>query len=294
MQKALLNTILEQINQITGLGIRSCNSQSVGGGCINQAYRVSAGKAIFFVKLNRSDRAAMFESESTGLAALAASHTLRTPKVICSGQAEEAAYLVLEYIELLGHGDAEQAGRQLASLHLTESSRFGNMPDNFIGSTPQTNLPNANWVHFWQQHRLGYQLQLAAKNGYGGQLQSRGERLMEQLPTLLTHHPIPSLLHGDLWSGNLGYTTTGEPVIFDPAAYYGDRETDIAMTELFGGFSSRFHAVYNEAWPLEPGYATRKTLYNLYHILNHLNLFGGGYERQAIAMMDQLLAETRA
>ncbi|MBN2885639.1 MAG: fructosamine kinase family protein, partial [Chromatiaceae bacterium] len=126
-----------------------------------------------------------------------------------------------------------------------------------------------------------------------GALQPQGERLLDALDALLDHHPPPSLLHGDLWGGNIGATPEGEPVIFDPAVYYGDRETDLAMTELFGGFDADFRAAYHEAWPLPTGYETRKTLYNLYHVLNHLNLFGGGYLAQSERMIGQLLAAIR-
>jgi fructosamine-3-kinase len=166
--------------------------------------------------------------------------------------------------------------------------------DNTIGSTPQKNTPRQDWVAFWREQRLGYQLQLAARQGHGGALQRQGEQLLEYLPDFFTdHRPQASLLHGDLWSGNYSIDSQGQPVIFDPAVYFGDREADLAMTELFGGFGAEFYAAYNSSWPLEPGYAVRKTLYNLYHILNHLNLFGGGYLSQAQRMIQHLLAEVR-
>jgi fructosamine-3-kinase len=149
----------------------------------------------------------------------------------------------------------------------------------------------SDWVEFWRERRLGYQLHLAARQGFGGRLQKQGEQLMCRLPVLLDHAPAPSLLHGDLWGGNIAYDATGKAILFDPAVYYGDREADLAMTELFGGFGSGFYAAYREAWPLDAGYTTRKTLYNLYHILNHLNMFGGGYLSQAGSMVDRLLAE---
>jgi fructosamine-3-kinase len=132
---------------------------------------------------------------------------------------------------------------------------------------------------------------LAAENGHRGQLQRLGDQLMARFAVLIDHAPSPSLLHGDLWGGNLAFSTDGEPVIYDPATYYGDREAEIAMTELFGGFSADFYAAYRDAWPIDEGYRVRKTLYNLYHVLNHLNLFGGGYGGQARLMMERLLAE---
>jgi fructosamine-3-kinase len=183
-------------------------------------------------------------------------------------------------------------GRLLAHLHRTTGPRFGWKRDNTIGSTPQLNAWTDRWVDFLRDQRLGYQLQLAAQQDYGTRLQSKGERLCAGLDAFFSaYQPVPSLLHGDLWGGNAGYLTSGEPVVFDPAVYYGDREADLAMTELFGGFGADFHAAYREAWPLDPGYGTRKTLYNLYHILNHAHLFGGGYVGQAQSMLDRLLAE---
>ncbi len=146
-------------------------------------------------------------------------------------------------------------------------------------------------MEFWLTQRLGFQLQLAAAKGYSGRLQSQGERLLTELPALLAGHSPPPLLHGDLWSGNYSVDACGAPVIFDPAIYYGDRETDIAMTELFGGFSPRFYQAYNEVYPLPEGYRLRKSLYNLYHVLNHLNLFGGGYMAQAEQLIGSLLRE---
>ena len=148
-----------------------------------------------------------------------------------------------------------------------------------------------DWIDFWRKRRLGHQLELAARNGHLGRLQQRGERLLEQLPALLDHHPVPSLLHGDLWSGNLAYTRNGQPTIFDPAVYFGDAEADLAMTELFGGFTPTFYHAYWNTRPIVPGYPVRKNLYNLYHIINHLNLFGTSYRAQALMMTDGLLAE---
>jgi fructosamine-3-kinase len=224
---------------------------------------------------------------------MAETETIRVPRPLCSGLTSNQAYLVMEYIEM-GHAGRESrgiAGRQLAEMHRAGWHEFGWHRDNTIGSTPQPNTPSSSWVDFWRENRLGFQLRLAARNGYGGSLQRGGERLLESFHHLIDHDPKPSLLHGDLWGGNIAYDQEGQPVIFDPAVYYGDREADLAMTELFGGFSNAFYDAYREAWPLAPGYTTRKTLYNLYHVLNHLNLFGGGYLGQASSMIDRLLAE---
>ena len=164
---------------------------------------------------------------------------------------------------------------------------------NTIGATPQINCRSGDWVGFWREHRLGYQLRLAEANGHRGSLQENGARLLSKIPTFFSgYRPLPALLHGDLWSGNVGFDDAGKPVVFDPAVYYGDHEADVAMTELFGGFSGDFYAAYREVFPLDASYAVRKHLYNLYHVLNHLNLFGGGYLGQAERLISELLAST--
>lgn len=286
-------TVAAQITEITGEVFIPPPPMHVGGGCINTTVKLKDKSRSFFVKVNRPELLEMFEAEADGLATLAATKTLRVPKPVSAGQASNQAYLVLEFLEL-GHGKGESAGlagRQLAEMHRSTQTRFGWFRDNNIGSTHQPNGESESWIDFWREHRLGFQLELAARNGYAGKLQRLGDQLMDRFPVLIDHDPIPSLLHGDLWGGNLAYDESGKPVIFDPAVYYGDREADLAMTELFGGFGNAFYAAYREAWPLDPGYSVRKTLYNLYHIINHTNLFGGGYHGQAIGMMERLLAE---
>jgi fructosamine-3-kinase len=285
------NSIAEEIGRVTGNPFSPQEPHSLSGGCINRALRLSDDHRSYFVKLNSASLLPMFEAEADGLAEMAATHTIRVPQPLCSGNAGDEAYLVLEYIDLGGSGDMAVAGRLLADMHRATWEQFGWHRDNTIGSTPQPNTPDSDWSSFWCNQRLGFQLQLAARKGHGGKLQSRGEKLLTLCPALLDHKPRPSLLHGDLWGGNMAYDREGSPVIFDPAVYYGDREADIAMTELFGGFGNRFYTAYNESWALDEGYATRKTLYNLYHVLNHLNLFGGGYGGQALGMIDRLLAQ---
>jgi fructosamine-3-kinase len=202
--------------------------------------------------------------------------------------------MVLEYLQLGGSGSSAALGRGLAALHRITADRYGWHRDNTIGSTPQINDRESDWLVFWAEHRLRFQLDLAVERGAGGRLKDRGNRLIEALPALMGgRRPEASLLHGDLWSGNHAFTAAGEPAIFDPAVYYGDRETDLAMTELFGGFGRDFYAAYEKDWPLDSGYASRKKLYNLYHVLNHFNLFGGGYLSQAQATIDALLSEVR-
>ena len=269
--------------------------RAVSGGCINTAYILAGGGHSYFLKLNGADRLSMFEAEAAGLEEMAATGTIRVPRPLCTGTAGAQSYIVMEHIQLGGcrSGGAAEAGRQLAAMHCATREVFGWDRDNTIGSTPQPNGPRESWVEFWTGNRLGFQLSLAARNGFGGRLQAKGERLLDALPALIGHAPVPSLLHGDLWGGNMAFDGGGHPVIFDPAVYYGDREADLAMTELFGGFGGDFYAAYRDAWTLDPGYRTRKVLYNLYHILNHLNLFGPGYLSQAEGMVEQLLAQVR-
>lgn len=295
MDLDLWGEIAADIAQATGTPFSPEPPQGIGGGCINTSLRLRDPRRTFFVKLNEAHRLDMFQAEAAGLTDLAATRTLRVPRPVCAGQAQGRAYLVLEYLELgrPGRDGPVLAGQGLAALHRHTGRQFGWRRDNTLGATPQPNDPLPDWVAFWRERRLGFQLRLAARNGYRGRLQDQGQRLLEGLPALLGHAPAPSLLHGDLWGGNLGYDPTGQPVIYDPAVYHGDREADLAMTELFGGFPASFYDAYREAWPLDPGYAARRVLYNLYHVLNHLNLFGGGYLGQAQGMLERLLAELR-
>ncbi len=270
------------------------DAQAVGGGCINRAYRLEGDGQRYFVKLNNVDAVEMFSAEAEALLALQATATVRVPAPLCWGATTHTAYLVQEYLEFASSNGASAAllGAQLAQLHRHSGKRYGWHRDNTIGSTPQVNDERDDWLRFWSEQRLDFQLRLAAQHGFGTTLQRKGERLLSTLDRVLDgHNPPPSLLHGDLWSGNHATLRDGQPVIFDPASYYGDRETDIAMTELFGGYPPPFYAAYNEHYPLDSGYRLRKTLYNLYHILNHANLFGGGYASQAEQMMSALLSE---
>jgi fructosamine-3-kinase len=287
------SAIAAAISAATGEEFHPAGQNANGGGCINEAYtlRRTDGRN-FFVKLNDARHTAMFAAEAAGLEAIAATNTIRVPQPIAHGVAGRHSYLVLEHLDLGGRSNARLLGEQLAALHRCTAQRFGFAQDNFLGTTPQPNGWKDDWITFWRERRLGHQLELAAENGHGGNLQRLGEKLMDALPAFFDGYaPQPSLLHGDLWGGNHGYLADGMPVIFDPAAYYGDRECDLAMTELFGGYDADFHAAYRASWPLDAGYAVRRDLYNLYHILNHANLFGGGYVRQAESMMQRLLAE---
>jgi fructosamine-3-kinase len=283
----------EEITQATGKKFEIVDRLPIGDGSINQAYLISNGQKRYFVKLNQSNLVEMFAAEAKGLSEIAATETIKVPAVICSGVADDRSYLVLEYLELIDNATPQnwnQMGRDLAKMHqrrISPDRQFGWHTDNTIGSTPQINTWEDNWATFFTNHRIGYQLQLAQSNG--GKF-PRAEQLIAKIPSLLANYrPKPSLVHGDLWSGNAGFTTAGIPVIFDPASYWGDREVDVAMAALFGGFPNAFFQGYSDVYPLDPDYSTRKILYDLYHILNHHNLFGGNYQGQANNMIDRLL-----
>jgi len=233
-----------------------------------------------FVKTGTAARADAFAAEADGLQALKRAG-LRVPEVVSQGVDGGRAFLVLEHLELQSKGDFAALGRMLGAAHRHAGPRFGWHRDNYIGATPQQNGWCDDWSEFWRDRRLRPQLELARKNGFD----LEEKNLLE---LLAGHQPLPCLLHGDLWRGNAGFVAGG-PVVFDPAVYYGDREADLAMTELFGGFPPAFYASYKENYPLESGYRQRKHLYNLYHLLNHLNLFGGGYLGQVKQTLRLLL-----
>lgn len=292
----LWSVVVSKIEQVTGQTFGLQKVEATQGGDINRVYRLQGSTQSYFVKLNKASLLAMFEVEALGLHDLASTHTLRTPKPICSGIVGEDAFLVLEYVALqsLSSRSQQQLGEQLAQLHQVQQSYFGWHHDNYIGSNLQKNTRENDWVHFWQEQRLAVQLELAAQNGYAGKLQTLGAELYGLVPQFFSSYQTQaSLLHGDLWSGNAAADEQGQAIIYDPACYYGDREADIAMTELFGGYSYDFYVAYENVWPLDSGYKARKNLYNLYHILNHLNLFGSGYLHQAEAMMQTLIVQVK-
>jgi fructosamine-3-kinase len=281
-----------RISEVIGENFHSSKRTSVSGGCINQGYAVSSDKLTYFIKLNQASKVAMFEAEALGLEDMLRSHSIRVPKPICWGTAGNYSYIVLEWLEM-GAGNPKswfEMGGKLAAMHRyfsPDCGGFGWQINNTIGSTLQINTWTGDWVEFYTKHRLGYQFQLARQRGGSFPLWNE---LLAAVPELLADHEVqPSLVHGDLWGGNAGCTVSGEPVIFDPATYFGDREVDIAMTELFGGFPTTFYRGYQEVFPLDAGYEARKTLYNLYHIINHFNLFGGSYDSQANRMIATIL-----
>jgi len=264
----------------------------VGGGSISASFRLDAGGQRFFLKTQRADRAELFVAEADGLAALSNAGSIAVPRPLGSGVVADQSYLLLEYLDLDGDRDAAAAelGRRLAEQHRQTARDFGWPRDNYIGSTPQPNGMTTDWLEFLREQRLGFQLELAARNGYAGGLRKLGRRLLARLPDFFDEMPQASLLHGDLWGGNWGALSGGGPVIFDPAVYQGDREADLAMTRLFGGFPESFYTAYAQTWAPMPGFASRVDLYNLYHLLNHLNLFGSGYLGQVEQTLQRLLS----
>jgi fructosamine-3-kinase len=288
---ALREAIEAAVARATGVPFRVERVADVGGGCIHRAFAAEGGGRRYFVKSNAARFAASFAAEADGLVALRAAG-IRAPEPIAHGVGGDSAFLVLEHLDL-GTGTTasyRELGRRLARLHGKRGARFGWHRDNFIGLTPQSNQASDSWAAFWRDRRLAPQLAAAARGGHGARLQRLGERVLAELPRLLAgHDPAPALLHGDLWHGNAGFLAGGTPVVFDPAVYYGDAEADLAMTELFGGFPVSFYEGYREVRAVPEGYPMRRILYNLYHVLNHLNLFGEGYRAQAERMMERLL-----
>jgi protein-ribulosamine 3-kinase len=289
-----LAAIGREISASSGSACAASPAERVSGGSINTCYRWHAAPGAMFVKVGPLTSQAAFAAEAAGLAALAAARALRVPQVLACGHTDAAAFLALEWIEAAPASPSceRRLGEGLAALHAVTAQRFGWERDNTIGRTPQLNDWTDGWAEFFRERRLRPQLELAAQNGFTAMLAARGERLLASVSGLLGDHvAAASLLHGDLWGGNWLAASSGEPVVFDPAVYYGDREADLAMTRLFGGFGAAFYRAYEAMAPLAPGAALRGELYNLYHVLNHANLFGGGYARQARAMIDRLLAQ---
>lgn len=263
-------------------------ARELGRGSFGATLRVDAGAAHYFLKLGTATHP--FDAEAQALAAIAATRTLRAPRPLAHGVSAGQGYLLLEWIDLADDGDWHAAGERLAALHAVEASDYGWPRDNAIGASPQRNAPCAGWAEFWRERRLRPQFALARAKGLS-ELAVLEQRACAASDALLTGHaPAASLLHGDLWRGNLAFDRHGAPVVFDPASYHGDAETDLAMTRLFGGFPATFFAAYSGARPPRAGVEPRQRLYQLYHVLNHANLFGGGYVAQARALIEALAA----
>lgn len=281
-------------DQLAVAGVRARDNAlpgSVAGGDISSAWRLATVDGDVFIKTGPLSAAAMFSAEREGLSEIARSKTVRVPAVAAQGETATDVFLALEWLDFASPDVAveRQFGENLASMHQVVRSRFGWHRDNTVGLTPQCNDQSDSWLEFFREQRLSFQLQLAAANGFTGELQVKGRRLLKRLPIFFdTDSPSASLLHGDLWGGNWA-NNAGSPVLFDPAVYYGDRETDMAMTRLFGGFGPAFYAAYEEVLPPRDGERDRVRIYQLYHVLNHLNLFGTAYLGRATELLDELL-----
>jgi len=302
MVRSAVDPLAAWLRDQLGIGVVACTP--VGGGCIHSAWRLqTANEKHLFAKTSRADRLPLLEAEAEGLLALArvAPPTLVIPRPLALGVAGEQAVLVLPWLELArgpgSPGDWETYGADLARLHRQSlpgghqqggvDQGFGWGQDNFIGASPQTNGWSKSWSSFFAECRLAPQLRWLAEKGSP---MAGSAPLLERLPGWLDSHGVqPCLVHGDLWSGNGALLADGGGSVFDPAVYFGDRETDLAMARLFGGFPEAFFKAYNEEWPLPRGWRERVEIYNLYHLLNHANLFGGVYIKQAQSVIDTLL-----
>lgn len=276
------------------LNCRIISSKSVGGGCINDAETIFTNDdRSFFLKKNFSTPKDMFFKEANGLRELQKAHAIRVPEVIMV----DKNFILLEQINSGRKSKSfdENFGRAFAKLHRYTAENFGFYEDNYIGSTMQKNIPSEeeknNWIKFYFNKRILYQYKLLESKGYSDSaLKKRVVAIENKITEILDgSENVPSLLHGDLWAGNYMIDENGNACLIDPAVYYGNREADLAMTKLFGGFSTAFYKSYNEIFPLLDGYQYRENIYKLYHIMNHLNLFGGGYYHQTILLMDYYL-----
>tara|TARA_B100001059_G_C17821845_1_gene578788 strand:+ start:649 stop:1536 length:888 start_codon:yes stop_codon:yes gene_type:complete len=278
--------IFNQLN-CSGTPVPICQNNGIA----SSTWKLRSNNMDLFIKTCSVNFNEIFSAEVDGLLEISKTDSVRVPEVIGFGKTDSENYLALEWIDIKSPNKIIEAsfGEQLAELHRTTSKNFGWFRDNTIGLTPQINNSSKDWVNFFRENRLQYQLKLAYDNGFSGKLQQLGAILIEQLPLYFDSSKIePSLLHGDLWAGNWG-SYMESPIVFDPAVYFGDRETDLAMTMLFGGFGKNFYEAYESCWPLRQGHQKRLKIYQLYHVLNHLNLFGPTYLKPAINLLNKIL-----
>jgi fructosamine-3-kinase len=288
----LNNSVQRKLEELKGSKI--VDAVSLSGGCISNAYRITfADKGVYLLKLNEHDQGDMFIKEGHGLQELKKPGAIRVPEVVAC----DSDFILLEFINSAAKKKNffEEFGRRFALLHKHTSNEFGFYENNYIGSTPQLNLPDNktrnNWVSFYFTNRLLFQFRLLEKNGYADSaIRDAFGKLEKKIDLIITESDSPpSLLHGDLWSGNYMSDENGDACLIDPAVYYGHREADLAMTKLFGGFPSAFYNSYNEDFPLPDGWQERENIYMLCHVMNHLNLFGGGYYSHTLSLIRSYL-----
>ncbi|CAG0878795.1 unnamed protein product [Cyprideis torosa] len=291
MLNSRLKEIQHELKQAFGESFDPAEAKAVSGGDINQCYKVRIAAEPYFLKTNTANHYAAFKAEKHALLKILDSATLLCPKPVYCGHSPNSSFLLIQYVDLNWNSQKEfLLGRNLAKMHKTTNDSYGWQEDNFIGLTPQINNRKNNWSEFWIENRLQPQRKLASKNHAPDAVLKLIERLEDFCKVALRdHHPVASLLHGDLWQGNASFTESGEGIVFDPASYYGDRETDIAMSELFGGFGHNFYAGYQQEWALPKAYQARKKIYQLYHVINHYNLFGQPYDTQAANLCKSIL-----
>ena len=292
--KSILKEVKSHLTEKFGSPVKIHSSDSLGGGCINHASKVETSMGTLFLKWNGNCKSDMFLREAESLEELrkAANGQLLVPEVFAAKEVDASpGFLVLEYLES-GYGKTnsdESLGRGLAAIHKYKAEKFGFHHDNYCGSTPQNNSWKSNWIEFFRDNRLHFLLELIQRERplSAGEFKVY-ERLLVKIPEWVPEESGPALIHGDLWSGNYMNTTNG-PALIDPASYYANREMEMGIMTMFGGFSQRFYSAYNEAYPLPSGWRERNHLYQLYHFLNHYYLFGGDYRSQALQIAKSYL-----
>lgn len=274
------HAVVQNLEKKFGKAIELIKTSTVSGGDINDAYRFETSQGDFFVKKNSASRfPQMFQKEAMGLRLLAKANEIEVPEVVSFGDDSETAFLVLKFIKSGSQKNNfwDEFGQQLSNLHKHTNDFFGLEQDNYIGSLHQSNLKHKKWTDFYREERLSSQVKLARDNG---RMDAGTVKVFDHFYSKLDEiFPVepPALLHGDLWGGNFMVGESGNAVIIDPAVYYGHREMDLGMSKLFGGFNSQFYKAYNSNFPLEKGWEQRLDFCNLYPLLVHVNLFGGGY-----------------
>ncbi|MGF1724009.1 fructosamine kinase family protein [Photobacterium nomapromontoriensis] len=280
--------ISHQLSEVLDRPFKISEKETIDGGDVNECYCISDGNERFFIKLNDRERLVIFETEAESLRIINDTDCIQVPQSVHLGTSKDKSFLILNYLptKVIDNDSAFILGQQLARMHSWgEQGEYGFDIDNYIGLTPQPNQWQRRWCRFFAEQRIAWQLQLCKEKGI--EFGNIDDITSQVIKLLVNHQPKPSLLHGDLWHNNTAVTVTG-PIIFDPASYWGDRECDIALTELFGGFPQSFYDGYQSVWPLDEAYQQRKDLYNLYHVLNHCNLYGGSYIIQAKHILEKL------
>lgn len=287
MEHAVIQLCIEKLTELYGFSVRLLSSHPVGGGCINHAVKLTTSAGDYFLKWNATPPADLFQREAEGLKEMRdlSNPWLQIPKVIWSREADQwPGLLLMEYLtpDTSTDGYGERLGRGIAWMHRKTASAYGFHHSNYCGSTLQDNTWTDTWAGFYAQRRIGTLVsQIRTVRGMSSDDLKTYDKLIDQIPQLLTHPTIPSLIHGDLWSGNYMYTING-PALIDPACYYADREMELGMMKLFEGFSAEVWKAYLDEFPLLPDWQQRIPLYQLYHLLNHYLLFGGSYGSQSL------------